>query len=227
VTGSSEDFYTVSYTPSNTKMDGSFRKIEVKVGDGEPYTLSYRRGYVARDEDLPGAAQSRQEQDAQHASQDPTAIDPLAPFMVFGMPQSEQILYKTLIQHVAPKPDTPAAKLSLKGPTDRYSVDFAVDLKDLNFTLTPNGLHKGKLNISLIVYDKYGQLSSREDHLVDLNVKPDIWTIFEKTGVQLHGEIAAPKGQYWLRTGVYDEASRKVGTMEIPLSSVKDSMASK
>ena len=227
VTGSSEDFYTVSYTPSNTKMDGGFRKIEVKVGDGEPYTLSYRRGYFARDEDLPGAAQSRQEQAAQHASQDPTAIDPLAPFMVFGMPQSEQILYKTLVQHVAPKPDAPAAKPSLKGPTDRYSVDFAVDLKDLNFKLTPDGLHKGKLNISLIVYDKYGQLSSREDHLVDLNVKPDIWTIFEKTGVQLHGEITAPKGQYWLRTGVYDEASRKVGTMEIPLSSVKDNVASK
>ena len=227
VTGSSEDFYTVSYTPGNTKMDGGYRNIEVRVGESNKYALSYRRGYFARDENLPGAAQSRQEQAAQHASQDPTAIDPLAPFMVFGMPQSEQILYKTLVQHVAPKPDAPAAKPSVKGPTDRYSVDFAVDLKDLNFKLTPDGLHKGKLNISLIVYDKYGQLSSREDHLVDLNVKPDIWTIFEKTGVQLHGEITAPKGQYWLRTGVYDEASRKVGTMEIPLSSVKDNVASK
>ena len=43
----------------------------------------------------------------------------------------------------------------------------------------------------------------------------------------MHGEIMVPKGQYWLRTGVYDEASRKVGTMEIPLSSVKQSVASK
>jgi hypothetical protein len=30
-----------------------------------------------------------------------------------------------------------------------------------------------------------------------------------------------PKGNYWLRTGVYDRNSRKVGTMEIPLSAVK------
>src|ERR1700722_12900850 len=118
VTDQSANFYTVSYSPENPKMDGTYRKIEVKVGDGEHYTLSYRRGYVARDEDLPGAAQSRQEQTAQRASQNPTRIDPLEPFMVFGMPQSEQILYKTLVQHMDPKAaGSPQAKPSLKGPT--------------------------------------------------------------------------------------------------------------
>jgi hypothetical protein len=45
--------------------------------------------------------------------------------------------------------------------------------------------------------------------------------------VQMHGEVQVPKGQYWLRTGVYDEASRKVGTMELPISSVKENLASK
>jgi len=29
-----------------------------------------------------------------------------------------------------------------------------------------------------------------------------------------------PKGQYWLRIGIYDQSSAKVGTLEIPLSSV-------
>ena len=44
--------------------------------------------------------------------------------------------------------------------------------------------------------------------------------VFQNTGVQLHSELAVPKGNYWLRTGVYDQGSRKVGTMEIALSSV-------
>ena len=79
----------------------------------------------------------------------------------------------------------------------------------------------------MIIYDKYGQVSSREDHLVNLNIGPDVYPVFQKTGLQMHGEIAVPKGQYWLRTGVYDEGSRKVGTMEVPLSSVKESIASK
>jgi VWFA-related protein len=228
VTDHSSNFYTISYAPNNTKMDGSYRKIEVKVGDGERYTLSYRQGYFARDEDLPGAAQSRQNLAAQQASQDPTRIDPLEPFMVFGMPTSEQILYKALIQHMPPKSDASAsAKPSLKGPMDRYSVDFALDLNDLNLKLDPDGSHKGTLNLSMIVYNKYGQTTSREDHLVNLSIKPDVYTIFQKTGVQMHGEIMVPKGQFWLRTGVYDEVSRKVGTMEVPLSSIKDSVASK
>jgi hypothetical protein len=56
--------------------------------------------------------------------------------------------------------------------------------------------------------------------VAELNIKPDVYAIFENTGVQLHLELAAPKGNYWLRTGVYDGSSRKVGTMEVALSSV-------
>lgn len=37
----------------------------------------------------------------------------------------------------------------------------------------------------------------------------------------VHAEIVVPKGSLWLRTGVYDRNSRKVGTMEIPLAAVK------
>jgi hypothetical protein len=229
VASHSLDFYTLSYSPNDEKMDGGARKIEVKVGDNEHYNLSYRREYFARNDDaLPGSAQFRQEEAAQRASHDPTKIDPLAPFMVFGMPQSEQILYKTLVQHMPPKQDVASsAKPNMSGPADRYSVDFAVDLKDLNLKLDSNGLHSGTLNLSMIVYDKYGRPASRENHLVQLNIKPDVYTVFQKTGVQLHGEVVAPKGQFWLRTGVYDESSRKVGTLEVPLSSVKDSVASR
>jgi len=78
-----------------------------------------------------------------------------------------------------------------------------------------------------IVYDRYGQVVSREDHLIQLNVKPDVYPIFEKNGVQLHGAVKVPKGDYWLRTGIYDERTRKVGTMEVPLRLVKDEVASR
>lgn len=226
VTDQSSNFYTISYSPNDTKMDGLYRKIEVKVGDGEHYTLSYRRGYFARDEDLPGALQARQAEAAHTAAQDPTKVDPLEPFMAFGMPQSEQILYKTLVQR-ANSDSAGEQKPSLKGPTDRYAVDFAVDLDDLHLKLNPDGVRTGTLNLSMIVYDKYGQVSSKEDHLVHLDIKPDVYSVFKRTGLQMHGQVFVPRGQYWLRTGVYDEESHKVGTLEIPLSSVKDSVASK
>jgi hypothetical protein len=62
---------------------------------------------------------------------------------------------------------------------------------------------------------------NRKDHIVQLKIKPNIYKVFEQTGVQLHDDIEVPKGQFWLRTGVYDQASHKVGTMEVPFSSVK------
>jgi VWFA-related protein len=226
ISAESADFYTLSYTPPDAKMDGGYRKIDVKIAGGN-YNLSYRRGYFAIDAGLPGAALTTRDQ-AVHklAVKNPGAVDPLLAFMDLGMPQSEQILYKAKIQPIAPKPDASAANQNKSGDGQSYAVDFFIDLTDLDLKLDADGLHKGVLNISLIAYDRYGHIASRKDHVVALSIKPDVYTIFQQSGVQLHAEIAVPKGQYWLRTGIYDQGSRKVGTMELPLSSVVPLQAS-
>jgi VWFA-related protein len=222
VTSSGGEFYTLSYTPTNSKMDGSYRPIEVKVAGGK-YNLSYRRGYTAIDTAVPGAAPVlREEAVTKLAAANPGSVDPLLAFMDLGMPQNEQILYKALIQRMPDKPgDAKPGDKSGKSFPINYSVDFAIDLKDLDLKPDANGLRNGTLNISLIAYDRYGKIASRKDHLVALKVKPDVYAIYKNTGVQLHAEIGVPKGQYWLRTGVYDQTTRKVGTMEISLSEVK------
>jgi VWFA-related protein len=222
VTSSGSDFYTLSYSPTNSKMDGSYRTIDVKVAGGK-YNLSYRRGYTATDAAVPGSASVLRSQAINKlAEQNPGSVDPLVAFMDLGMPQSEQILYKVLIQPIPAKAgDAADAKAGAKSFPVNYSVDFALDLKDLNLKKDANGLHNGTLNISLIAYDRYGKIASRKDHRVVLTVKPDVYAVYQQTGVQLHAEIGVPKGQYWLRTGVYDQSSRKVGTLETSLSEVK------
>ncbi|WP_109485614.1 VWA domain-containing protein [Occallatibacter savannae] len=223
VVGSSADFYTLSYAPTNANMNGAFRNIAIKAGDGK-YKLSYRRGYFAREENLPGAAGAIQHEAAVEASEDPTKRDPLAPFMEFGMPQTEQILYKAHVHHADAKPGDDSDH---DQNNRRYAIDFAVDLADVGLKLEPDGNRHDTLNISWIVYDRYGQVVSREDHLVQLNVKPDVYPVFQKNGVQLHGAVKVPKGDYWLRTGIYDERTRKVGTMEVPLRLVRDELATR
>jgi VWFA-related protein len=216
VVSSSSDFYTISYTPTDTNMDGAFRKIGVSV-DGK-YHLSYRRGYYAREDGEPGAAQEAQTRAVQHAIQ--TGADPLGPFMDFGLPQTEQILYT---ERVVPEQQPPDA--NTKG--ERYAVDFVVSLDDLNLKQDPDGTRKGTLTLSLVVYDKYGQIASRREHLVALNIKPDMWETYQKNGgLQLHSDLDIPNGQFWLRTGVYDATSQKVGTMEVPFSAVHPLQAS-
>ena len=216
IVATSADFYTVSYSPSNSKMDGAYRDIKVKV-EGD-YHLSYRRGYFAVDEALPGSSLvSRDQAVRKLAAENPGQVDPLLPFMDLGMPQSEQILYEAKVLPIPAKDGEPESE---KNKT-HYRIDFAVDMKDLKLTVDSDGIRKGNLNVSLIAYDRYGNIVSRNDHLVALNAKPDVYAVYQETGLQLHGEIAVPKGNYWLRTGIYDRNSRKVGTMEIPLSAVK------
>jgi hypothetical protein len=226
ITSESADFYTLSYTPTDAKMDGGYRKIDVKVA-GDKLNVSYRRGYFARDTGMPGTAMATRDQAIhQVAARNPGAVDPLLPFMDLGMPQSEQILYMAKIQPLTAKADAAGEPNGHKSAGQGYAVDFTVALKDLDLRLDSDGLHKGTLNISLVAYDRYGHIASRKDHLVELNIKPDVYTIFQQTGVQLHAEIEVPRGQYWLRTGVYDQGSRKVGTMEVALGSVVPMQAS-
>ena len=227
ITADSADFYTLSYAPTDERMDGTYRKIEVKVGGGT-FNVSYRRGYFARDTGLPGG-ELRLRAQAIHklAAENPGAVDPLLPYMDLGMPQSEQILYTAKIQPMAAKADTPGAEQDKKKTGGQsYSVDFSIVLKDLDLKLDADGTHKGMLNVSLLAYDKYGKVASRKEHLVALNIKPDVYAIYQQSGLPMRTEVEVPKGQYWLRTGVYDQGSRKVGTMEIALDSVVPVQAS-
>jgi hypothetical protein len=44
----SQNYYTISYSPSNTKWNGNYRRIDLALQQ-KGYRLVYRRGYFARD----------------------------------------------------------------------------------------------------------------------------------------------------------------------------------
>jgi hypothetical protein len=49
-------YYVLAYQPTNTKRDGRFRKIEVRVAGHENYRVRTRKGYLAPDDKKPAAA---------------------------------------------------------------------------------------------------------------------------------------------------------------------------
>ena len=60
-----------------------------------------------------------------------------------------------------------------------------------------------------------------EEHRVKLNVPQKVFADYQKTGVQMQAQLHVPKkGHYWLRTGVYDAKTHRVGTMEVSLDQV-------
>jgi VWFA-related protein len=201
-------YYTITYTPTDNPMDGSYRSIKIKLTDGS-HKLSYRRGYFTEDAKKPKATKQP---------------DPFQSLMAPGMPDYTQILYEMKVVPSNPQPAANAERAGdntkLKGPVTRYSVDFAISIKDLKLALTSDGVHHGNIEVSLVTYDQEGNPLNWLNRMTEMSIKPDLYDTFLQGGLQVHWDIDVPKQGTYLRTGVYDPASSKAGTVEIPLSEV-------
>jgi VWFA-related protein len=205
-------YYTLVYSPTNKKMDGSYRRIEVKLPDSK-YKLSYRRGYNADD-----VITNRVDSGA----------NPLHSLMARGMPDSTQLLYGARVVPVDPQPPANAIRAGknarLTGPTVRYSVDFMIRWTDVRLDPAPQGSHTGKLQVELLAYDHDGNALNWVGGTQAMDLKSDVYAAIQRSGVPAHFEIDVPAhSEVYLATGVYDWQTGKAGTLQIPLPSSNSS----
>jgi VWFA-related protein len=207
-------YYTITYAPANTAMDGQLRHIEVKVSGGS-YHLAYRRAYYATQ-----ALLSSTPRPAPNG-------DPLRSLMDHGTPDSTEILYN---MHVAatsaqasttqPASDRAGDNPDLKGPVTRYTVIFNVSADRLRLDSTPDGVHHGNLEVTLLGYDRDGKPLNWMVRMIELSLPPDRYAVAQANGVTFALSIDVPASDIYLRSGIYDQASGKAGTLEIPLTAV-------
>lgn len=200
-------YYSISYTPTDTKMNGKFRHIQLKLQD-KGYKLSYRRGYYATQaKDVPATKSA----DA----------DPLLPLMGRNMPAYSQIVYKIRVLPANPQP-LPGAPIiggnsTLKGPFTRYSVDFAIPAQYLKLTPTPDGGCTGGIEVMLVAYDRFGKPLNFIGTTNKMVLKPSVYDQVIRGGLQLHREIDVPNGEVFLQTGVYDSEANTAGTLGVSM----------
>jgi VWFA-related protein len=200
--------YSLAYTPSNSVMDGKYRRIQVKLLKGKD-NLAYRRGYYA--DDLQTVLAAGQKPDT----------DPLLMLMGRNLPDYSQILYKIKVvpSNPQPAPDAPriGSNPDLKGPFTRYAVDFAIAPQDLKLDSTPEGGRHGNIEIVLLAYDREGKPLNFVVTKGDVNLDAKLYENVQKVGLQIHKEIDVPKQYVFLRTGIYDLKSNTAGTLGVPL----------
>jgi VWFA-related protein len=208
-------YYTIVYTPTNKEMDGKYRRIEAKLNGGK-YKLSYRRGYYADAEATPSTASP---------AGATTSPDPLRPLLARGMPSATQLLYGVRVLPAAPQPSTTAThaggNTNLIGPLTRYSVDFLIRWTDVDLQVTAQGNHAGKLQLGVIAYGRDGRPANWVGVSQIMNVNPATFAAIQKSGIPAHLEIDLPQQDVYLATGVYDWASKKAGTLEIPFNTLQ------
>lgn len=207
ITNNSADFYTISYAPTNRKMDGRFRRITVKLATGKE-KLSYRRGYYANAVEHPVEKQTS---------------DPLLPLIGFGVPDVSEIVYKIRIAPskamTGQNPDKNVTNLKRRESLAAYDIYFAVSLDDLKLDLMPDGNRRGNIELRIVAFDDYGNTLTLVAGKSAISLKPHEYATMQQIGLQLHQRIDIPNmDQVSVHTGICDLNTGRVGTLAIRLN---------
>lgn len=150
--------------------------------------------------------------------------DPLQPFMDPGMPDSTQIAFALQVHAGPVRTGTPAGdNRQLDNPKTqwiRYRAQFAVEAVGLQLDTSADGTRHGKLEASLVAYGRDGRALNSTVKEIDLNMNASRYAAVLLHGVNFFLEIDIPREATTLRSGVYDLASSRAGTLEVPLSSI-------
>lgn len=206
------NYYSLAYVPANSRYDGRFRKIKVKIPADLGYRVSYRRGYFA---------------DSPQTFQRPSAGDMrtnLQLSMQFGSPNALQIIFEAHVAPASPQPapgSPPLGNLNpkLRGPLVRYEIDYFVAGGALALAGdSAQDDHRGALDFSAVAYDAYGRVLSTSRQLAKFNVPSAKLQSFREDLVSYHQQLDLPAGLVFLRVGVHDQTSDQAGSKEILLN---------
>jgi hypothetical protein len=215
------NYYSISYVPPSEKFDGAYHKIEVKV-DRPGVHLVFRNGYFADD-----LAKIKMPAGLTLSMTPPPAYagNMKAP-MSRGMATSQDLLFDVGVapSTVAPKPTDPPVmgtldpKLRGKRLT-RYGFTYVVPAEQIRFADGAKGTHKGSLEFDIAVYDSNDELLTGLSQTLKMPVSDATYRQLAsgKSPIRFFQQIDLPQGQLFVRVGVLDPATDKVGTLELPL----------
>lgn len=222
------NYYTITYNPTDRKWNRSYRTIHVDLSAAAAargLTLSYRHGYFADDPDHPRIGD---EPAKIAASAGPPAQSYVQIAMSRGAPQPADVLFRV---RVLPASQTTEAKVApnnkvdpsggVTGPFRRYDVDIITLPQEFTLAPQPDGHRDGKVEFNVLVYDANGKLLNAIQRTIQLDLKPESYANFMKSTVSMHLEISVPvRGETYLRIGIHDLPTDRLGVVEIPVASV-------
>lgn len=183
ILAASDGYYLLGYTPIDTRFDGDFHKLDVKVrGD---YKVYNRRGYIAR-EDKPLVNASKQEQMLAAVK------SPLA---------RRDIDFSAMLLYKAAPPDQGAIDIHL-----------IIDPKKLSFE-TVADKQQTRFEVAGFVFDELGKLRGGfSETITPTLTEEEKARITQEGGFSYSANTSLPAGIYQLRLAVRDGKTGNIGT---------------
>jgi VWFA-related protein len=186
----SDSYYLIAYEPLNTKRDGRFRKIEVKIPGRRDLTLRTRKGYFAPD-DRKGATVASSSTPVLPAAS-PTAPDAL-----------EETEARAALAAPLPANGIPVAlsadfvQLSPAGP--QAIIRAHVDLNRMRWEESAGRRH-ASVELVAGVYDAEGKLVGAPlGRVAELDLSPPEYERAARNGLQYQQQVALRPGRYQVR----------------------------
>ncbi len=182
-------YYLLGYSPTNTRRDGRFRKIDVTVNRRD-LTVRARGGYFAASKDR------------EASRPDPDKLDPRvragldSPFGAIGIPLR-------LTSYVLGRQAGGKVQTLLVAEADPAPL-----------RLQPQGgKYTATLDSYVLVHDRSRDSVERNERVVDLNVPADVFEQVAQTGIPILREFALEPGRYQATLLLRDRASGAVGSV--------------
>jgi VWFA-related protein len=206
-------YYTIGYVPANKNYNGALRRIDIETPENHAL-LQYRHGYYADDP-------------SQTAKLMPGRLSPLIAAMQHGdLPESQVLFQVRVVPATDPSvkgektsPGTAGALAgTLKPPLQRYVCDYVIDPRGFDAKTLADGRIHRELELTQVAYDAEGIRLNYTDQGFAIDTPA---AEGKQQGLRLHQEIDLPAGDIFLRIGVHDLISGRIGTLEIPLQIAK------
>jgi VWFA-related protein len=203
------DYYTISYDPTDKKFDGRLRKIRVELSR-HGYEVSYRRSYFS--DDLASVTHD---------------VDSLGVALALGTPIVEDLPFLTHLTASQPAPATSEQLASLakyQGAPDvkpidvqQYAIDFAVLARHVALAPGDDGKQHLVMEFAAVAYGPGGQRLSGERLQLKTAMTPESSAAAQASGYRYRLVVNVPVTARYLRVGVRDNQSNRLGVVEMPI----------
>jgi hypothetical protein len=142
-----------------------------------------------------------------------------------GLPPSSEVLFDVTVQ-----PSTEPRKLTdpqvmgildvklKKSTLARYGFLYTLPVDQITFADGADATHHGWLEFDVVAFNADGQQVTMLSQNMQMPLTAEEYTEFVKQPFKFFQQIDLPPGALTLRVGILDNVSKKVGTVEIPLT---------
>ncbi|MGH9346758.1 MAG: VWA domain-containing protein [Vicinamibacterales bacterium] len=183
-------YYVLGYRSNNTRADGRFRQIDVRV-KRPGVRVRARKGYLA-----PSSRETRS------ATMSPRA-------------EPADVLRQTL-NNPLPLGGVPlrAFAAPFKGPGVTGSVLLGLEMDARNFRFgQEGGFYTDTVDAAVVAVDAEGRFLDGDRHSVALRLKPETYEAVRAKGLRLMFRLNLAPGRYQLRAGAHETGSAAVGSV--------------